>query len=73
MASGCRGSFAPVALKEYAADSAMYVAKQPKHNNENQDSRKAAAAKFPRCRAGQQSAKWSFHIFLPAIGCDVRG
>ena len=68
MVGGCRSSFAPVALKAYVADSAMYVAKQPKHNNENQDSGKAAAAKFPCGRAGKQSAKWSFHVFLLAIG-----
>jgi len=45
----------------------MYVAKQPKNNNENQDSGKATAAKLPCGRAGKQSAKWSFHVFLPAI------
>jgi hypothetical protein len=67
MASGCRSSFAPVALKDYVAELAMYVAKQPKNNNENQDSGKAAATKFPCGRAGKQSAKWSFHVFLPAI------
>ena len=71
MAGGCRSSFAPVTLKDCVAASAMHIAKQPKHNNENQDSGKAAAAKFPCGRAGKQSAKWSFHVFLPAIGCDV--
>jgi hypothetical protein len=71
MASGCGSGFAPVALKDYVAESAMYVAKQPKHNNENQDSGKTAAAKFPCGCAGEQSAKRSFHVLLPAIGCDV--
>jgi hypothetical protein len=49
----------------------MYVAKQPKHNDENQYGGKTAAAKFPCCRAGEQSAKWSFHLFLSLLSVAI--
>jgi hypothetical protein len=48
----------------------MHIPKQPKHNNENQYGGKAAAAKFPCSRASEQSAKWSFHIFLSLLSVD---
>jgi hypothetical protein len=40
---------------------AMYVAEQPKDNDENNNSGDHSTAEFPRDQPGETSARWSIH------------